>query len=580
MRSSWISARVRLSGLLIFLACVAQPPASAAQGAHGKPTTAANAVAGLAPSSFKTKGLNYERELMALYMGDFAHARLKPDGASFGALFGKYLHDYATECKADLPKNKVEMTTQECSTWNVTYNGYGAEINRVCVAYRDVGTGLYADPDLYSAYNRVEANLGINMTRDTFQGMLHGGTGLGQTLHAVDAQNNVGDDMRQLLSMNGCASPGLHRFQSNLLRFALGQQPLLLPGGETVASIYPQGATEAAYRNADYAKLIDDLIVENAKAWMMNRYVQGSVRNMGVSFTKPKGLPALATANYLYEGINGRARGSVRLVFDDDGLPQCMYFSDIPDACRAPGRGILARFQNGGYSMGKDEASRVSANTTQATPGAAAPHPLLRPGTTVPANTVLRDVPSMPWYHEQISKLDSQVLVCSYASPEGQASETTYYFWKDHAPPNAGVLMALQSRKLAMMKDHAVSACPPDDQQASALSVSPAKATLTSGSAQEPVEPSAPPSAPSPSAQPQASVDEAALQAQRASAMQQQIQQRQQQRDARIAQQNAVRAKVQACAAALHSTHFANGIARSLAMEAYRTCLQDARRQP
>ena len=193
-----------------------------------------------APGGFSAKGLSYETELTALYLGDFAHARLQRDGAEFDFLFGNYLKAFARRCSASLPANKVEMTRPECAREQYTVNRYGARTGpSTCVEYRQVGTGLYADPDLYAAQQKVEVEVGRNMIRDTFRDM-SGKNPMATGMRAVDAATSVGRDMDALLEQNSCASPGLKRFQDNMMRFALGQPPLHLPGGETLASIAPK----------------------------------------------------------------------------------------------------------------------------------------------------------------------------------------------------------------------------------------------------------------------------------------------------------------------------------------------------
>ena len=148
-----------------------------------------------APGSFSAKGLNYETELTALYLGDFAHARLQRDGAEFDSLFGNYLKAFARRCSAYLPANKVEMTRPECAREQYTVNRYGARTGPpTCVEYRQVGTGLYADPDLYAAQQKVEVEVGRNMIRDTFRDM-SGKNPMATGMRAVDAATSVGRDM-------------------------------------------------------------------------------------------------------------------------------------------------------------------------------------------------------------------------------------------------------------------------------------------------------------------------------------------------------------------------------------------------
>lgn len=306
------------------------------------------AAAQLGLASFSAKGLNYETELTALYLGDFAHARLERDSIEFDTLFGSYLNAFARQCEDYLPRNKVQMTYQECDGWDVVTNGYGVEISRTCTHWATKGTGLYADPDLYAAQQRVDAEAGRNMVRDTFSDMAGKGNPMGTAMRTMDAATSVGRDMDLLLRLNTCASPGLKRFQDNMMRFALGQQPLRLAGGETLASLRPKTSPGAPFKDSNYTKLIDELITENSQAWMMNRYVRGSVSAVMVSSRDELGRPSKIVGDYLFDGFNGRSKGSVTLQFAD-GLPQCLYFSDFPDTCRSPSRRIITAYENGRY---------------------------------------------------------------------------------------------------------------------------------------------------------------------------------------------------------------------------------------
>ena len=300
------------------------------------------------PGGFSAKGLNYETELTALYLGDFAHARVRRDGADFDVLFGNYLKAFARRCSAYLPANKVEMTRPECAREQHTVNRYGARTGpSTCVEYRQVGTGLYADPDLYAAQQKVEGEVGRNMIRDTFRDM-SGKNPMATGMRAVDAATSVGRDMESLLELNSCTSPGLKRFQDNVMRFALGQPPLHLPGGETLASIAPKKSPDAPFKDSNYSRLVDDLIAENAQGWMLNRYVRGSVSGVTVSSRDAQGRPSKIVGSYSFDSANGRRQGSVTVQFSD-GLPQCVFFFDFPTTCRTPSQRIVTAYESGRY---------------------------------------------------------------------------------------------------------------------------------------------------------------------------------------------------------------------------------------
>jgi hypothetical protein len=300
------------------------------------------------PASFSAKGLNYETELTGLYLGDFAHARLQRDSMEFDLLFGNYVSAFARRCSAYLPANKVEMTRSECAREQYSVNRYGVRTGpSTCIEYRQVGTGLYADPDLYAAQRQVDAEVGRDMMRDAFRGMA-GNNPMGTAMRSVDAATSVGRDMDSLLEMNSCTSPGLKRFQDNMMRFALGQPALHLPGGETLASIGPKKPPGAIFKDSNYTRFLDDLIAENSQGWMLNRYVRGSVSGVTVSSRDALGRPSKITGNYSFDGSKGRSRGSVTVQFSD-GLPQCIFFFDFPTTCRTPSRRIITTFENGRY---------------------------------------------------------------------------------------------------------------------------------------------------------------------------------------------------------------------------------------
>ena len=239
------------------------------------------------------------------------------------------------------------MTRSECAREQYAVNGFGMRVGpSTCIEYRDVGTGLYADPVLYAAQQRVDGQVARNMVGDTIRGMA-GNNPMGTAMRTMDAVTSVGSDMNSLVEMNACTSAALKRFQENMRRFAVGEPSLRLPGGETLASIRTKTPT-AAFKDSDYSRLLDDLIAENSQGWMVNRFVRESVSDVTMVSRDAAGRPARITGNYLFDGLNGRSKGSVALQFDD-GLPACVYFSDFPNTCRAPSRRIITAYENGRY---------------------------------------------------------------------------------------------------------------------------------------------------------------------------------------------------------------------------------------
>ena len=120
--------------------------------------------ASTAAAHFSASGLNNEDDLLRIYSGDFQSVRLDRSGAEFMLVISSYMNDYATACKQYLPPNKVEITKQVCTQTSTPVNGYGNPVGAsTCVSYETVGTGLYADPQLYTAVQDVGAKAAANM---------------------------------------------------------------------------------------------------------------------------------------------------------------------------------------------------------------------------------------------------------------------------------------------------------------------------------------------------------------------------------------------------------------------------------
>ncbi len=299
---------------------------------------------GLNAKSLNTLNLNYETELTGVYLGDFKHARLSADGVPVSMIFRHYLEAFGRHCKHCLPANKVPITVSECATESVTRDGWGYEISRTCVEWRDVPTGLYADAALYASSNRVSHAAGMNMLSESMgEGDLLAGRG------AVDDKLSLGNDMEKLVLQNGCKSDALKRFEQNLYRFVEGKPPLKLAGNETLASTRKINKAALHSNNLNFKQLLNELIIENSRGWMINRYMRGSVGRIRVQSRNSDGSPRKVFANYSYNTMGQISSGSVTLIFSN-GIPKCLYFFDAPRNCRHPSRRIITAYEKGKYS--------------------------------------------------------------------------------------------------------------------------------------------------------------------------------------------------------------------------------------
>lgn len=301
----------------------------------------------LTPNSFSAKGLINEELFTNLYLGNFADIDFDRDDLNFGILYEAYLIAYAQRCDSHLPpRNRVERTYQRCNAWSVTRNGYGMEISSEGIGHETVGTGLFAAPEMYAAKLKLEQIQAGDSLRNVF-GVFMKPDALAGAMNMVGNAQNMASDMNSLFTLNSCVSPGLKRFQENLRLFALNKQPIRLgaTANPTTAAARSPGVS---YQDQNYSKLVEDLIYEQSKTWVMNRFESGSVSDVSVSSRDNQGRPSKITAHYIYNGFSNRSQGSVTLTFTD-GLPECMYFFDFPATCRTPNRKIVAAFANNTY---------------------------------------------------------------------------------------------------------------------------------------------------------------------------------------------------------------------------------------
>ena len=328
------------------------PPATAS--APAKPSSAAAA-------HFTAAGLNDEDDLVRIYTGDFQSVQMDRGGMPFMMILSGYMTDFGNECKQFLPSNKVEITQQVCNDASVSppyspdgvHDIYGNPIRTSgCSGYHTEGTGVYADPRLYAAVQDVSAQAQAHLVQNML-GVQTGKNGRAANPFTIGSQMTdqivaVRGEPKALISANGCGSAGLKNFQANLIRFANGETPVKYGGAIAPAPVASAGGPS---KDADYTRLVDDLVTDNARGWLMNRYQPGSITDPIVSHD-PEGLPVRIMARYSYSGGQGRQSGRVTVSFKD-GTPDCLYFSDAPDTCRAASQRVISAYQRNAYAKTK-----------------------------------------------------------------------------------------------------------------------------------------------------------------------------------------------------------------------------------
>ena len=322
----------------------AKPAAPAA-----KPAAPAVPVAALTPTGLRTDSLNYGDDVKRIYVGDFEHVKFKHESTESSVLTEGYMNGFADRCTEYLPKNKVEIMTQECAQEGWSVNGYGAEVagSRHCISYRTVGTGKYADPAVYDLVKRLDAAMAGDMLGNLMTGYKNGDPAGGMKKMTDIAVYAVAD-MTKLIEENGCSNAKMTRFQENLIRFGWGKEPIRMPGGaEAVAAATAPAAGPA--KNQNYKKLVDDLIADESRAWMMNQYQPGSVVTSNVAMDA-QGRAYEVDAGYSYVSMGRPYKGTVRVTFRN-GTPECLYFSDFPQTCRAPSPRVISAYEKQQYAQ-------------------------------------------------------------------------------------------------------------------------------------------------------------------------------------------------------------------------------------
>jgi hypothetical protein len=257
----------------------------------------------LSPASLKTDGLNYGDDIKRIYVGAFEQVPIKRDGAEFTSLISGYMTEYAKACSRYLPKDKVEITKQECAREQYTVNGYGQRVGMsTCVEYRTVGTGLYADPRVYSLQKALDSMEAANMLGGFLKGITENSGDPGGMKRDTDIAIYVIQDFSHFFVDNACTSPAVIRFQENMLRFGHGEAAIRMPGAEQAVV----GSALAARQN--YNGLVNDLIADESRAWLMNRYQAGSAQVSAVRHDS-EGNPKEIDADYSYAGLRGKDDG-------------------------------------------------------------------------------------------------------------------------------------------------------------------------------------------------------------------------------------------------------------------------------
>jgi hypothetical protein len=171
-----------------------------------------------------TEGLNYSTDVQLLCAGEFKNVSFGRDSAEATALASGYMNAFAQSCKAYLPANRVEITERACDGWLVTYQG-GWEVDRSCNHWYDRGTGQYADPEVMTVVDQLNAQQEQALVGNLFGELAKAlNNPLGYVASATRPYVAARQDMNRLLSLNGCASKPVKQLQKNLVDFGSGRR--------------------------------------------------------------------------------------------------------------------------------------------------------------------------------------------------------------------------------------------------------------------------------------------------------------------------------------------------------------------
>ncbi len=293
---------------------------------------------------FNTDGLYYAEFYDYIFRGHFENIEIKHEDMEFLMIFGQYLRAFGKQCPTHLPANKVEIMEQVCATEEVTRNGYGMELSRVCIEWKWVGTGLYARPDLYNAKMKIEGIQRADGLRTTIE-MITDPNAMGNSIDLMHKAKGLQNDMVQIFKINQCNSSGVRRFEENLKLFALNKPAIRMQGSSKYATMKTSGGPSGSQ---DFNKLINDLVANQSKTWSFNRYTVESISGLTILSKDTKGRPTALQANYSYSGFGSSSNGWVKIIFTN-GLPNCIYFFDFPNNCKTPSSSIVASYSQGDY---------------------------------------------------------------------------------------------------------------------------------------------------------------------------------------------------------------------------------------
>ncbi len=290
------------------------------------------------------------------------------DQVDLQILFDGYVTAYGLACSQFLPLDKVEWTIKRCEASKETKDG-----DFECVREGDVHTHVFVDKNILELKHTMLTNLRLPQ-EITPEGTRTVMPDLQQMFQNTFGSNS--DRLRErafklwispakLVTLNGCLSPQLRRFQDNLLSYAIGVPtttptvPLTRPASVPSRSSPPLPDGNMSFSNIDYRQVILDFIGETKRGSTLRDVPLDSIKNIRTTYTD-RGRPGVVQADctILWDDGHPPPCNGILLVMSH-GQPLCVelkpdHAMPFNELCAfsnvSVSDGLRSKFQGGGYS--------------------------------------------------------------------------------------------------------------------------------------------------------------------------------------------------------------------------------------
>lgn len=297
-------------------------------------------------TSINTDGLYNAEFIDNIFIGHFEDLEIKNDDEFLLMFFGGYLNTYGKQCDAFLPKEKVKIMKQVCQRESVTTNGLGVETSRYCIEWDWEWTGLYARKELYQAKMKLQSKFSQKAVINTIEKMTNPNA-VGNSVDLMHKAKAFNYDMDKILKLNPCDSKSLRRFEENLIAFSENKEGIRMKEESKYKKIKDIGGPTDPQ---NLKKLINDLVLDQSKTWVANKYIANSISRISTTSKDNKNRPIEITAYYDFSSFFGKQNGWVKIVFNN-GLPKCIYFHDYPKNCKTPKASIINDYALNKYKI-------------------------------------------------------------------------------------------------------------------------------------------------------------------------------------------------------------------------------------